>query len=115
MKVLKRQIHWRQLLVIAVMALGLGAATTRIAFAQQSRMRAEMQEFHVFLRNHPNVSAQLQRNPRLVANEHYLEEHPALRTFLRQHPGVRREILDHPSAAFNYGYWDDHRPVPGRR
>ena len=46
--------------------------------------------------SHPEVAQQLERNPRLVDNREYLENHPELREYLHNHPTVRRDWRSHP-------------------
>ena len=66
--------------------------------------RGEMREFREFLRDHPQIARDLERNPNLVNNPRYLEDRPQLRYFLRRNPSVRSEILSRPGMVFGrYG------------
>jgi len=49
-----------------------------------------------FLDKNPNVDRDLRRNPGLVNNAGYLQQHPELQTFLNQHPNVKEEIAENP-------------------
>jgi hypothetical protein len=66
-----------------------------------SSVRDEIQQFHVFLREHPKVSTDLRMNPNLVNNRKYLEKHDDLEKFLKRHPAVKNEILRHPGRVFS--------------
>ncbi len=75
--------------------------------AAWSGLRDDMRQFHIFLHEHPKVSADLRNNPRLANNKKYLDKHNDLEKFLKRHPAVKREILDHPSRAFGAYYRAD--------
>ncbi|HEY6128109.1 MAG TPA: hypothetical protein VIW23_08000 [Candidatus Acidoferrum sp.] len=60
--------------------------------------RGQLAAFDQFLDNHREVSEQLRRDPSLVRNQQFVENHPALRTFLQEHPGIRAEIAQNPDA-----------------
>jgi hypothetical protein len=49
-----------------------------------------------YLDQHPEVAEQLNKNPRLVDNREYLENHPGLHEFLENHPDARRQWKSHP-------------------
>ena len=65
-----------------------------------ANLHDEIQQFHVFLREHPKVSTDLRMNPNLVNNRKYLEKHDDLEKFLKRHPAVKNEILRHPRRVF---------------
>jgi len=58
----------------------------------------EPTSFARFLDGHPRVAQDLRRNPTLVNNGDYLEDHKELREFLRDHPAIREELRVHPRA-----------------
>ena len=58
--------------------------------------RAELRNFDQFLDSHPQIRAELSRNPSLVNNREYVEKHQELRTFLEGHPGVREQLRENP-------------------
>jgi phage-related protein len=51
-----------------------------------------------FMDSHPEIAEQLHKNPSLVNNKEFVENHPALQQFLASHPGVREEYKENPSA-----------------
>lgn len=60
--------------------------------------RGQLAAFDQFLDNHREVSEQLRRDPSLVKNQQFVENHPALQTFLQEHPEIRTEITQNPNA-----------------
>jgi translation initiation factor 2 beta subunit (eIF-2beta)/eIF-5 len=58
--------------------------------------RQEVDNFNRFLDNHHEIADQLRRDPSLVDNREFLQNHPDLETYLRDHPGVREELKTHP-------------------
>jgi hypothetical protein len=58
--------------------------------------RAELRNFDQFLDSHPQIRAELSRNPSLVNDREYVEKHQELRAFLDSHPGVREELRQNP-------------------
>src|SRR5260370_6601033 len=66
----------------------------------QDRDRATWQQlagFDNFLDSHPEVAEQLRRDPSLVNNQEFVENHPALQEYLQQHPEVREQISQNPN------------------
>jgi hypothetical protein len=49
-----------------------------------------------YLDQHPRVSRQLARHPRLVDSPRYLQAHPRLDRYFDSHPGVRASAQNHP-------------------
>ena len=60
--------------------------------------RRELANFDHFLDSHREISEQLQKNPSLVRNQQFLQNHPALQTYLQQHPVVREQLDQNPNA-----------------
>lgn len=58
--------------------------------------REQLRNFDHFLDSHPEVSEALRKNPRLIDDQQFMQNHPELQEFLKNHPGVRDEIKDHP-------------------
>src|SRR6266568_7381860 len=59
--------------------------------------RGELASFDRFMDSHPEMAEQLRRDPSLVTNQEFVENHPALQEYLQQHPGVREEITENPN------------------
>jgi len=60
--------------------------------------RHELVNFDNFLDNHPDLAAQLRRDPSLVNNQEFIEDHAELQQYLQEHPESREEIKENPSA-----------------
>lgn len=58
----------------------------------------ELRNFDEFLDRHPAIARDLRRDPSLVNNPQYLQQHPELQEFLQRHPGVREELRENPRA-----------------
>jgi phage-related protein len=78
------------------------AATSAPAPQYQGRdndtTRQELANFDGFLDKHPEVAEQLRRNPSLVADREYVNNHPELQAYLQDHPQVREELTENPRA-----------------
>ena len=59
--------------------------------------RPELRSFDQFLDSHREIAEQLQKDPSLVKNTQFVQNHPALQTYLQQHPEVRAELAENPS------------------
>jgi hypothetical protein len=57
---------------------------------------ASHKSFGEFLGNHSNVAQQLSKDPSLVKNQEYLENHPELKSYLNDHPDVRQRLMENP-------------------
>jgi hypothetical protein len=55
-------------------------------------------EFDHFLDSHREIGEQVRRDPSLLDNRQFVQNHPALETYLRDNPGVRDEIRQNPRA-----------------
>jgi hypothetical protein len=60
--------------------------------------RQEIVRFDQFLDNHREIDDRLRKDPSLVDNRDFLQDHQDLRDYLRDHPRVREEITAHPDA-----------------
>ena len=58
--------------------------------------RGELRNFDGFLDKHPEIDEQLRKNPGLINDPKYVNDHPELKEFLDKHPGVRAELKEHP-------------------
>jgi hypothetical protein len=63
--------------------------------------KGELSMFEAFLDAHPQVSAELSRNPSLARNEEYLESHPELRRMLNQNSAIQQQLTQNPEAFLN--------------
>jgi hypothetical protein len=60
--------------------------------------RGELRRFDEFLDSHPRIAERLSRNPELINNRQFVENHYELREFLRNNPDIRREFQSRPHA-----------------
>ena len=60
--------------------------------------RGELARFDQFLDGHREIAEQVRKNPSLLDNREFVQNHPELQTYLQQHPGVREEIKENPNA-----------------
>jgi phage-related protein len=60
--------------------------------------RTELVNMNRFMESHPEIAEQLRKDPSLVDNKQFVQNHPALQQFLADHPGVREEYKQHPEA-----------------
>ncbi len=60
--------------------------------------RRELANMDRFMDSHPEIAEQLRKDPSLVDNKEFVQNHPALQQFLAEHPGVREEYKENPNA-----------------
>lgn len=60
--------------------------------------REQDNRLQAFLRNHPGVHRDLQRNPDLANDRSYLRSHDDFREFLSDHPRIRAAFRTDPAA-----------------
>jgi hypothetical protein len=60
--------------------------------------RRDVAEFNHFLDSHHEIAEQVRRDPSLLDNRQFVQNHPALETYLRGNPGVRDDIRQNPTA-----------------
>ncbi len=53
--------------------------------------------FAEYLKKHPGIQGDLQRDPALVRDPAYLKAHPDLNEYFAKHPGVAEAFRAHPS------------------
>ena len=61
------------------------------------RIRGELARFDEFLDKHREVSEQLRKDPSLIDNREFLNNHPELEAYLHDHPGTREAIKSDPN------------------
>jgi hypothetical protein len=72
------------------------------AFDRDSNMRDHdpmhdhMADFGGFLRNHSEIQSDLERNPSMVKDHEYVQNHAELDAYLSAHPDVRAELMANP-------------------
>jgi hypothetical protein len=52
--------------------------------------------FGEFLGTHSNIAEQISKDPSLVKNQEYLQNHPELQDYLNSHPDVRHDLMADP-------------------
>ena len=109
--------------VLATLALGTLIWTVPAAVSAQSLpvqnqdqntdnpTRQQLAAFDRFLDNHPEIAEQLQKNPALINNKTFVQNHPALEQFMLGHPELRQEF-EQNSVAFmrdedRYEHWQN--------
>src|SRR5260370_38328638 len=56
-----------------------------------------------FLDSHPEIPEQLRKDPSLINNTAWVENHPALQEYLHQHPEVCEQCKENPSHSVRRG------------
>ncbi len=86
------------LLFLALVGTVSAVSAMPVPEGQENVTRGELSTFDQFLDGHPKMAQDLQKNPALVNNPDFLEDHPELREFLNTHPEVREELKENPRA-----------------
>lgn len=60
--------------------------------------RAEAGRADRYFDQHPKLTRQLQRNPKLVDNQAFMQKHPGFQNYLQKHPEIKEDIRQHPYA-----------------
>ena len=60
--------------------------------------RRDVARFNQFLDSHREVAEQVRRDPSLLDNRIFVQNHPALQSFLQDNPGVRDQLRQNPNA-----------------
>jgi GrpB-like predicted nucleotidyltransferase (UPF0157 family) len=63
--------------------------------------RHQIADFDQFLDRHPEVAEQLRKDPSLVDNREFVDNHPALQSYLQQHPEIRQDLKQNPNAVMH--------------
>jgi phage-related protein len=101
-------------LICLIWAAPAGLAQSTTPASTDDLTQRQLTVFDQFLDNHPELAEQLRKNPSLVNNEEFVENHPALQQFLTQHPGVREDLTENPSATMHQENRFDRREDPDR-
>jgi phage-related protein len=78
--------------------------------------RGELATMDQFLDRHPEIAEQLQKDPKLIDDNKWVANHPALQNFMADHPEVRQQFDEHPYAFMrDEDHFDQHgNPGMGR-
>jgi len=103
--------HSKTALSIAVMLLAM--ATPSISAAQYPDQHLDR-----FLEKHPNIQADLMRNPDLIYNRQFRNQHPALQDWMHQHSNVWAKLpgasrwgdYDESHEWHESAWWHEHNP-----
>lgn len=96
--------HFRTLLlavtplVIAIPAGAQATAPQDNRAVQTDITRHDVVDFNQFLDSHREIAEQLRKDPNLIDDHKFVDDHPALHDYLRDHPSVRDEIKQNPDA-----------------
>ncbi len=60
--------------------------------------RRDVANFDRFLDDHREIGEQVRKDPSLLDNRNFVQNHPVLETYLRDNPGVRDQIRQDPGA-----------------
>src|SRR6185437_14875140 len=76
---------------------GFGARAPTLEITSQAALGdADLSTTAHFLSKHKDIAAELQRNPVIVQDLHYLHGHDDLRQFFDEHPRIQTEMDEHP-------------------
>src|SRR5215510_3834346 len=83
------------LVFLLIASSSLAAAPSCLATGGQdsSDRVVELKDFDKFLDDHPAILPDLKRDPSLITNPEYLEQHPELNTFLAAHPHLQASFI----------------------
>lgn len=85
--------------------------------------RGEAARADRYFDRHPGLARQLNRNPKLVDNPEFMENHPGFQKFLQKHPEIKSDIKQNPYAFRRREHQYEHhegeraeraRPMPRR-
>lgn len=75
--------------------------------------RQQLADFNMFLNQHPELAEQVQKDPSLMDNREFVENHPALQEFMERHPEIREEIKENANAFMRQEDRYEHRGDQG--
>jgi hypothetical protein len=59
-------------------------------------MQKELENFKVFIQEHPRALAELKKDPALIRSAAFTDEHQVVREYLEQHVKVKEELKKYP-------------------
>lgn len=74
------------------------ARTNDTARRDDDAARKETAQFDQFADSHREIAEQLRRNPSLVNNKEFVDQHPALLAYMQEHPEMRGQMNENPNA-----------------
>ncbi|HVN29512.1 MAG TPA: hypothetical protein VMT64_13535 [Candidatus Binataceae bacterium] len=93
----------RMLTLLTAGAIGLAFGASAFAMGGEGA-------FFDFLRGHPEIRRDIERNPGLANDPAYLRAHPQFVAFFRDHEEVQRELRDNPRELMQHENWDAAHP-----
>jgi len=98
-----KKLYVRNVLGYAAVSTLVWVGPSGIALAQDATQsarasRGELASFDQFLDSHKEIAEQLRRDPKLIQDRKFVEQHPALQTYLQQNPEVREQLSRNPNA-----------------
>jgi hypothetical protein len=60
--------------------------------------RADLAQFNKFLDSHREIAEQVRKDPSLVNNREFVQNHPALQSYLQSNPVLRQDLRQDPNA-----------------
>ena len=63
----------------------------------QDRDRGDVASFDRFLDGHREIAEQVRKDPSLLDNRNFVQNHPALQSYLQDNPGVRDQLRQDPN------------------
>ena len=93
--------YWLATLALSALILVAPAGAQSQSMSRQNRdselTRQQLADFDHFLDNHPELAEQLRKDPSLVNNEEFVENHSDLRRYLQEHPELRADLGQNPN------------------
>ncbi len=59
-------------------------------------MKKELENFRVFIQEHPRALAELKKDPSLIRSAAFADQHRVVREYLEQHAKVKEELKKYP-------------------
>jgi len=69
--------------------------------------RRGMENFDRFLSGHREIAEQVRKDPSLLDDRRFVDNHPALQAYLQQNPGVHEQLRQDPNAFMQQARMDD--------
>ena len=100
-------------LVLSVAIPSMGQTTPPTPSRDNDTTPWQLSSMDRFLDSHPEIAEQLRKDPSLVNNKQFVQNHPALQQYLQEHPAVREEFSENPNAAMRQEQrYDRHEDAP---